>query len=85
MVSLVIPLVPMVPLETTVGSQYCRRSTVRLFMDLPMVPMVYQIRSRFYHGTIGNTIGTNGNDNGTICSPNGTNGTVGYQWYHWKK
>ena len=28
MVELVIPLVPMVPLVKTVGSQYCRQSTV---------------------------------------------------------
>ena len=49
-----------------------------------MVPMVYQYRSRFYNGTIGNTngtigntIGTNGNANGTIGPPNGTIGTNG--------
>ena len=46
-----------------------------------MVPMAYQYRSRFYIGTIGNTICTNGNANGTIGSPNGTigspNGTIG--------
>ena len=46
--------------------------------------MVYQYRSRFYHGTIGstnatigNTIGANGNANGTIGPPSGTIGTNG--------
>ena len=55
-----------------------------------MVPMVYQYRSRFYQWYIGKTISANGNDNGTIGSPNGTIGTIVKpmvplinQWYHW--
>ena len=43
------------------------RQIVCVFKVLPMVPMVYQYRSRF-------TIGTNGNANGTIGSLNGANG-----------
>ena len=39
----------------------------------PVVPTVYQYRSRFYQGTIGYTFGTNG----TIGSPNGTVGRMG--------
>ena len=31
----------------------------------------------YTNGTIGNTIGPNGNANGTICSPIGTVGTIG--------
>ena len=43
---------------------------LRMFMVLPMVPVVQGSTN----GTIGNTIGTNGNANGTIGSPNGTIG-----------
>ena len=42
------------------------------------------------NGTIGKTIGTNGNVIDAICCPNGTIGTIGKpmvpllsQWYHW--
>ena len=44
--------------------------------EFKVLPMVYQYRSRFYQGIIGNTIGTNGYANGTIGSPNGIIGTI---------
>ena len=46
---------------------------MRVFKVLPMVPMVYQYRSRA-NGTIDITIDTNGITNGTIGR---TNGTIG--------
>ena len=47
---------------------------LRVFKVLPMVPMIYQYRSRFYQWYHCNTIGANGNANGTIGSPSGTIG-----------
>ena len=87
---LVIPLVPMVPLVKTVGSQYFRQSTVRAFGVSQWYQWYTNIVQGFTNGTIGNTICTYGNANGTIGSPSGTIGTIGkpmvplaYQWYHW--
>ena len=74
MVPLVIPLVPLVK---TVGSQYCRQSTVRVFGVSQWYQWYTNIVQSLTNGTIGNTICTNDNASGTIGSPNGTIGTIG--------